>query len=44
MIDPVISIISDFILAGFPIIILRNVKIRLGHKVLLCGLMGLGLL
>lgn len=40
----IISIISDFILAGFPIIILRNVQINLHHKLLLCGLMGLGLL
>ncbi|CAF9936397.1 MAG: hypothetical protein ALECFALPRED_006841 [Alectoria fallacina] len=40
----IISIISDFILAGFPIIILRNAQIRFRHKILLCGLMGLGLL
>ena len=40
----VISIISDFVLAGFPIIILRNVRINRRQKILLCGLMGLGLL
>ncbi len=41
---PVISIISDFILAGFPINILREVQIHLWRKILLCALMGLGLL
>lgn len=41
---PVISIVSDFILAGFPIIILREVQIHTRRKVFLCFLMSLGLL
>lgn len=41
---PVISVISDFILAGFPIIILHKVQIQIWRKILLCALMGLGLL
>jgi len=40
----VISIGSDFILAGFPTIILYKVQITTRQKILLCGLMGLGLL
>lgn len=40
----VISIGSDFILAGFPIIILYKVSITTRQKVYLCLLMGLGLL
>ena len=41
---PVISILSDFILAGFPMIILYKAQIGSRHKSLLCGLMGLGIL
>lgn len=41
---PVISVISDFILAGFPIIILREVQIHIWRKIFLCALMGLGIL
>ncbi|KAF6235475.1 hypothetical protein HO173_006158 [Letharia columbiana] len=40
----IISIISDFILAGFPIIIIRNARIHFRQKILLCSLMGVGLL
>ena len=40
----VISIISDFFLSAFPILILRKVQIRLRDKVGLCLLMGLGVI
>lgn len=40
----IISVISDFILAGFPIIILREVQIHIWRKIFLCALMGLGIL
>ncbi|MCJ1373954.1 hypothetical protein MMC20_005184 [Loxospora ochrophaea] len=40
----IISVVSDFILAGFPILILRKVKIGMRTKVALCCLMGLGVI
>ena len=40
----IISIISDFLLAAFPILILRKVQISLRTKVGLCMLMSLGLI
>ena len=36
------SIITDFIGAAFPIVLLWNVDIRLRSKIALCLLMGLG--
>ena len=42
--SPVISILTDLICSGFPVLILRNVKISRRTKVGLCGLMSLGLL
>ena len=41
---PVIAIISDFLLATFPIFILYTVQIKLRQKILLCALMGLGVI
>ncbi|MCJ1476866.1 hypothetical protein MMC13_005535 [Lambiella insularis] len=38
----VISIVSDFFLAAFPILILRKVQISIRVKIALCALMGLG--
>ncbi|KAI4114686.1 MAG: hypothetical protein LQ345_004571 [Seirophora villosa] len=40
----IISIISDFFLSAFPILILRKVKINFRSKVGLCLLMGLGVI
>ena len=40
----VISIVSDFFLAAFPILILRKVQISLRSKIGLCLLMGLGVI
>ena len=40
----VISIISDFVLAAFPLVILGRAKIKRQTKILLCSLMGLGVL
>ena len=40
----VISVLSDFTLAAFPILILRKVQINLRLKVGLCCLMGLGVM
>ncbi len=40
----VISIASDFILAGFPVIMLRRVQISLRVKIGICSLMGLGVM
>ncbi|MCJ1294436.1 hypothetical protein MMC34_005994 [Xylographa carneopallida] len=40
----VISIVSDFFLAAFPILILRHVQINLRVKVGLCLLMGMGVI
>ncbi|KAL8956783.1 MAG: hypothetical protein Q9193_005785 [Seirophora villosa] len=42
--NTVISIISDFFLSAFPILILRKVKISFRSKVGLCLLMGLGVM
>ena len=39
----IISIISDFVLALFPIVLLWKIQISFNLKVGLCGLMGLGL-
>ena len=41
---PVVSIISDFFLSAFPILILRKVQINLRSKIGLCLLMGLGVM
>ena len=43
-VSKVISIASDFILAAFPILILRKVQIKPRLKVGLCVLMGLGVM
>ncbi|KAL9130807.1 MAG: hypothetical protein Q9217_001110 [Psora testacea] len=40
----IISIISDFFLSAFPILILRKVQISFRSKVGLCSLMGLGII
>ena len=40
----VISIVSDVILAAFPILILYKVQISFKLKLALCALMGLGLM
>ncbi|MCJ1386799.1 hypothetical protein MMC17_009926 [Xylographa soralifera] len=40
----IISIVSDFFLAAFPILILRHVQINMRVKVGLCLLMGLGVI
>lgn len=40
----IISTISDFILAAFPILILRQIQIGFQRKVGLCSLMGLGVI
>ena len=40
----IISVISDFALAVYPILILWNVKTKLKNKVGLCILMGLGVM
>ncbi|MCJ1390204.1 hypothetical protein MMC18_003062 [Xylographa bjoerkii] len=40
----IISIISDFVLSAFPILILRKVQISFRSKVGLCSLMGLGVI
>ena len=40
----VISIVTDFILAAFPILILRKVQISMRIKIGLCLLMGLGVM
>jgi len=40
----VISIVSDFFLSAFPILILRKVQISFRSKVGLCALMGLGVI
>ncbi|KAI9792879.1 MAG: hypothetical protein M1833_000991 [Piccolia ochrophora] len=40
----IISIISDFVLAAIPILILRRVQISFRSKVGLCSLMGLGVI
>ena len=40
----VVSIVSDFFLAAFPILILRKVEISLRSKIGLCLLMGLGVI
>ena len=40
----VLSCGSDFLLAAFPILLLRKVQISLRVKVALCALMGLGVL
>ena len=37
-----VSIVTDFIGAAFPIVLLWNVDIRLRSKIALCLLMGLG--
>ena len=39
----VFSFITDFICAAFPIVLLRNLKIRKQSKIALCCLMGLGI-
>ena len=44
LIFSVISIVSDFFLAAFPILILRKVQISLRSKIGLCLLMGLGVI
>ena len=44
LMQSVMSIISDFILAGFPIIVLFNVQMKRSKKIVICGLMGLGLM
>lgn len=40
----VISIVSDFTLASYPILILWNVQMKLKTKIALCCLMGVGVL
>lgn len=40
----VFSFITDFICAAFPIVLLRNLKIRKQSKIALCCLMGLGII
>ena len=40
----VLSIITDFICAAFPIVLLRNLKIKTQTKIALCSLMGLGII
>ena len=42
--EKVISIVSDVILAAFPILILYRVQISFRLKIALCGLMGLGIM
>ena len=39
----VLSFLTDFICAAFPIVLLRNLKIRTRSKIALCALMGLGI-
>ncbi len=39
----VFSFLTDFICAAFPIVLLRNLKIRKRSKIALCSLMGLGI-
>lgn len=40
----VLSFITDFICAAFPIVLLRNLKIKKQSKIALCCLMGLGII
>ena len=40
----VFSFITDFICAAFPIVLLRNLKIKKQSKIALCCLMGLGII
>ena len=44
MSQAIISVIADFILAAFPILILYSLQMTFLKKCLLCGLMGLGLI
>lgn len=40
----VISVVSDFAFASFPILLLWNVQIKLKKKIGLCFLMGFGIM
>lgn len=40
----VLSVVSDLICAAFPIIVLRNLQVKMSTKVGLCILMGLGVI
>ena len=42
--SPVISAVSDFTLAAFPILLLHKVHISMSIKIKLCLLMGLGVM
>ena len=41
---PVLSVVTDLICASFPIIVLRNLQVKLSTKIGLCVLMGLGVI
>ena len=44
LIDLVLSVVTDLICAAFPIIVLRNLQVKLSTKIGLCVLMGLGVI
>ena len=41
---PVLSIVSDLVLAGYPIVFLRGLQVKLRVKIALCVLMGAGVM